>query len=69
MRDVKDDWEYMRGRREMKVSGRHQGGLKNKKKKLKEWGECRAETRTRVKELPVSITYFSERARKQGGYA
>lgn len=61
MGDVRHDWEYMRGQREMKLIGRHQGGLKN-------WSECRAETGTRGEELPANITYFSERARKQGRY-
>lgn len=43
----------------MKLSDRHQGGLKN-------WGECRAGRGTRGEELPASISYFSGRAIKQG---
>lgn len=61
MGDVKHDWEKMRAQREMKLNGRHQGGLKN-------WGECRTGKGTRGEELPASISYFSKRARKQGGY-
>lgn len=45
----------------MKLNGRHQGGLKN-------WGECRAGRGTRGEELPTSISYSSERARRQGRY-
>lgn len=61
MGDVKHDWEKMRGQREMKLSGRHQGGLKN-------WGESWGGRGTRGEELPASISYFSERARTQGRY-
>lgn len=45
----------------MKLSGRHPGGPKN-------GGECRAGRGTRGEELLGSISYFSERAKKQGRY-
>lgn len=45
----------------MKLSGRHQGELKN-------WGECQAGRGTTGEELPGSIRYLSERARKLERY-
>lgn len=58
--DVKHDWEYTRDRREMELGSRHQGGLKmlTFEQRLGPMDE----------ELPASITYLSERARKQGRY-
>lgn len=45
----------------MKLSGRHQGELKS-------WGECQAGRGTTGEELPGSIRYLSERARKLERY-
>lgn len=51
----------------MELSGRHQGGPKN-------WGERQAGTGVwgvggaSGVELPESISYFSERANKEGSY-
>lgn len=58
MGNVRHDWEYMRGQREMTLSGRHQGGLKN-------WSECRAGPGVRSCQQ-VSLTSQREQENKEG---